>query len=89
MKIDETKRLRMENASLYHQIELMRSRLARYAEALRYYADHENWEYTDCGGQFNWNSTIKNDVELNPEIGEGGGTDYAGKRAREALKGLP
>jgi hypothetical protein len=54
-------------------------------EALGYYADSKNWEYTDCGGQFDWYATIKNDVWRNPKIDEGGGIDYAGKRAREAL----
>jgi hypothetical protein len=63
----------------------LHDKINKLTEALEYYANPKSWEYTDCGGQFTWNSTIKNDVSLNPEVDEGGGTDYAGKRAREAL----
>lgn len=55
-------------------------------KSLEYYADRTNWEYTDCGGQFSWNTQIKDDIYLSPEVDEGGGTDYAGKHAIEALK---
>ena len=57
-------------------------------EALKFYADPNSWDYTDSGMQFSWNSTIKNDVYLNPEVDDGGGTDYAGKRAKETLEAI-
>lgn len=33
-------------------IVLERERVLR--EALKFYANKDNWEYTDCGGQFSW-----------------------------------
>lgn len=57
----------------------------RLREALEFYANQENWEYTGSGGQFDWYTTIKNDVYMNADVDEGGGIDYAGKRARKAL----
>lgn len=54
-------------------------------ETLKFYGAESSWEYTDCGGQYSHNSTIKNDITHNPAIGESGGVEYAGDRARKAL----
>ena len=63
-------------------------RVKELEKALEFYADKENWEYTpyDHDGQFRNYCTIVNDLSL--ECGEGGGIDYAGKRARETLSKL-
>lgn len=60
-------------------------RCEKFKKALEFYANKDNWEYTDCGGQFSWYCTLEKDMWTNPDIGEGGGNDYAGKTAREAL----
>jgi hypothetical protein len=55
-------------------------------EALEFYANQDNWEYADSQFQYSQYDKIKND-SFDSNIGEGGGIEYGGKRARAALKG--
>jgi len=54
-------------------------------QALDFYANKDNWEYTDGAGQYSWFTKIKNDCPADKSIGEEGGFDYAGDMARKTI----
>lgn len=72
------------------QVELeakMQKRIDVLKEALEFYANKENWDYTDSNGQFSQWEKIKNDC-FDPALDEGGGHEFGGKCARKALAEL-
>lgn len=84
----EVRRLNRDVQTLIEEGIENHNKLAIATEALEFYASPENWEWTDDCGQFSWAATIKGDIWKNPTVDEGGGTDYAGRHAREALEKL-
>lgn len=57
----------------------------KLVEALKFYADTKNWSYTDSAMQYDLHGTIIDDC-FTEGLGEGGGVDFGGKRARQVLK---
>jgi hypothetical protein len=70
---------------LQQELAAEKTKSQKLVEALEFYADKNNWEYTPYDHDYNYRaySTILKDNENN--VGESGGEDYSGKTARQAL----
>ena len=57
-------------------------------EVIKFYADRKNWSYSDSSMQFDIYGNINLEDCYNENLGEGGGIEVGGKKAREFLKSL-